>query len=315
MKTPVDIRSVTTTLDRRLAAPMFGLTLLFMVFLAAVLYLQETEFWGRYRTWVLYGILAIYPIYPLEALLYLIKRNGHLRQHIFFCLLPVTRLGARDHITGRHVWLPIWSWQAAHRDLGLRLTKVFSVPMILIALLVLPVVLIELFYSEALERHPLFQLAVDTTSAFIWLAFVLEFVLVISVSRHRWRYCRQNWVDIAVIGLPLLDFLRIAQLGQILALKQLTRTARVYRLRGLVVRAWRALLTLEVIDKILRRDPEIRLEKCRLLLSEKHEEVEMLKNKIRRLEHLVAVHRQKREVAAHPDAKHREPVDAVASRN
>ncbi len=317
MRPQAHVRLITTPLDRVLAGPMFVVTLLFLACFASFLYLRDTEFWGTYRGYFMLALLALYPLYPLEFLWHWWRGSRFLGQHWFFCLLPMTRLGGRDHITGRHVWLPRRGWLRADKQLAMGLIKTFSVPMILIALLVLPVVLIELFYADALARKPWFRLAIDTASAFIWSAFVLEFVLVMSVTRNRWRYVRQNWIDVAVILLPLLDFLRIPQLGQVLALKQLTRTARLYRLRGLVIRAWRAVLTLKMIDKVILRDPAIRLDRRRQLLMEMQEEVARLQLEIRQLEVLLEA-RQRRDLERRRQS-HRPPVDdsspeAVANR-
>ena len=126
---------------------------------------------------------------------------------------------------------------------------------------------------------------------------MIEFTVVISVVRFRRRYCRRNWIDLAVILLPLLDFVQLAQMGQILALKQLTRTARLYRLRGVVIRGWRTVLTLDVIDRLLRRAPEDRLERLRFRLAEQQEEMDLTLEEIGRLEAIVAERQRRRDAA------------------
>ena len=88
--------------------------------------------------------------------------------------------------------------------------------------------------------------------------------------------------------LPVVAFLRVIQLGRLLRLNQLVRTTRVFRLRGLVFRAWRAIVTLDVIDMIIRRDPSVRLERTKTLLAEKQDEIDVLRHEVTRLERLVA---------------------------
>jgi voltage-gated potassium channel len=160
--------------------------------------------------------------------------------------------------------------------------------MIAIALLVVPVIVFELFFEGLLQRRPGLKLAVDAASALIWACFVAEFVLVVAVVERPLRYCRQNWINLAVIVLPVIAFLRLLQLGRLLMLQQLVKTSRVFRLRGLLFRAWRAIVTLDVIDKILRRDPLVRLVRTKGLLDEKLEEIEVLRQEVAHLEKLVA---------------------------
>ena len=62
--------------------------------------------------------------------------------------MPIFRLCGRDHVNGTHVWLPILGWQETNRSLEKLLARRFSIPMIIIALLVLPVVILELFWAE-----------------------------------------------------------------------------------------------------------------------------------------------------------------------
>ena len=91
-----------------------------------------------------------------------------------------------------------------------------------------------------------------------------------------------------MIVLPAIAFLRLIRIGRLLALKQLVRTTRVFRLRGLLFRAWRAVVTLNVIDMILRRDPSERLERTKEILAEKLDEIGVLRQEIARLEQIVA---------------------------
>ena len=187
-----DAVRATTNLDRLLAAPMFAITMVFLVAVAVTLHMNETDFWtvhGR-LVWSLLAIL--YPLYPLEALAHWSRGSRGLKQNWLFCLVPVARLGAHDHVDQQHIWLPLLGWQTVSRSLAQRLMRNFGVPMIVIALLVVPVIVFELFFDELLLTHRNLKLAVEATSALIWVCFVTEFVLVVSVVEKRWQYCRQN---------------------------------------------------------------------------------------------------------------------------
>ena len=115
------------------------------------------------------------------------------------------------------------------------------------------------------------------------MAFVFEFVILVSVVERKLAYCRKNWIDLAVILLPLLSFMRAARLGRLVQLKQLSRTARIYRLRGIALRTWRAFVTLDVIDMILKRDPAYRIDKLQEEITDKQAELAYLQSELTRL--------------------------------
>lgn len=112
------------------------------------------------------------------------------------------------------------------------------------------------------------------------MAFAIEFILKCSVAEKKIAYCIQNWMDLAVVVLPLIDFLPILRawrLGGLLRLNQLNRMSRLYRLRGLLMKAWRAILLLEMIHRLLGNYQERRLNKLRDLIAAKEIELEELR--------------------------------------
>ena len=115
------------------------------------------------------------------------------------------------------------------------------------------------------------------------MAFVFEFVIMISVVKRKLLYCRKNWIDLAIVLLPMLSFMRAARLGTVMQIKQLSRTARVYRLRGIALRTWRAFVTLDILAMILKRDPAYRMEKLQEQIVEQAEELTYLKSELNRL--------------------------------
>jgi voltage-gated potassium channel len=277
-----------SAVDRWLARPMFAASFAFSAGLAVVLHMNDTVFWEIHGRTVRWSMLGLYALFPLEALVHWRYSRAGLKQHALFCLLPPARMGARDHASQSAIWLPHWGWQPVGRHIAHRLTRVLSGPMIGIALLVIPVIVFTLFFEELLLAHPRLNTLVEATSGLIWLCFTAEFILMLAVVPNRWRYFWQHWINAAVIVLPAIAFFRVLNLGRLLSLKQLVRTSRVFGLRGLLFRTWRAIVTLDLIDMVLRRNPAVRLERTRVLLAEKQEEVELLRSEIARLEAMAA---------------------------
>ena len=280
--------SLTESIDRFLAAPMFWLSSAWLLLLAPIPHLWEVEEAWLFTRICLILLLGIYPIFWLEVALHRITGGRLTRQHWWVCLIPLLRLGSKDHVDGTRVWLPATGWQTCDRSLVDYLARRFSIPMISISLCVLPVIIIPFFWYEQVEANPGFAIAIQAVTSVIWAAFTFEFVLMMSVVRRPYTYALKNWIDLAIILLPLIAFLRAARLTQLMRVKHLAKTARVYRLRGLALRMWRGFITLEIIDKILSRNPERRLEKLELLLEEKNEEVDMLRKDIAKLRQKVA---------------------------
>lgn len=298
-----DIRRVSRTrrTDEALAFPMFMLSLVVLALFATMLHLYspESNDYGILLV-CLIGLGLTWPAFVVELVVHWIIGSPRLRQHLWFCLFPVLRIGARDHETGTQIWLPLSGWRIINRPFEKSLLRSFSVPMIIVALLVLPVISLEFFWKDWVDSNPSWQVALQITAALIWCAFTFEFTLLMSVVQKPWTYARRHWIDLAIILLPMVTFLRAARLAQLARVKQIARAARVYRLRGLAMRMWRALVTLEVIEMILSRNPERRLEKLELQLDEKMEEVGYLKRDIERLRKRIAA--KEAEEAADGDA-------------
>ena len=276
------VESIGRQIDRALAGPMFGIAALVLLLLAGVRHVHETH--PGLAAFCGWGMLCLFPLFVFEYFVHRSLGSAHLRQNLWYCLLPPLRLGARDHATGRSIWLPIIGWQEVDEALQSRVAKAFSVPMIVIALMVLPLMAAEFAWANRLSESPRLALAAQTATGLIWLAFTLEFIVMISIVEKKLQYCRQHWVDLAVILLPLAAFLRAARLGRLLRLQQLTRTARVYRMRGLLLKAWHSLLLLDAIDRIVRGSPEARLTKLHTMLAEKEQELQQIRDEIRRLQ-------------------------------
>ncbi|MFG0332878.1 MAG: hypothetical protein ACF8TS_05900 [Maioricimonas sp. JB049] len=279
-------------LDQLLAGPMFAASCLFLLLCGTYVHMvQDPQ--GRFTaiaSLCSWGMVALYPVFVAEAALQ--WWTNRRRWNILLCgMLPPLRIGCRDRATGQQLWLPRIGWVAPDEKLRERVHRSLSLPMLTVALLVLPLLVASLLLSEQMQSHPLLALVLQLAEIIVWFAFTLEFVVMISIVDKKVTYAKEHWLDIAIICLPLIAFLRAARLGRITRLKivsstlsKLPRTARVFRLRGAAMRLWRALLLMEVIDRVLRSDPEQRLQRLRSQLREKEREVNRLRAKVEALE-------------------------------
>jgi voltage-gated potassium channel len=186
--------------------------------------------------------------------------------------------------------LPRIGWANVDHPLRTRVERGASIPMLVIALMVLPLLAAEHYLEPQIRSSAWLLFVVKASAGLIWMAFTFEFVLMLSLSERKLRYARQHWLDALIVSLPLIDFLpalrlgRLLRLGRISRLQQLARTLRVFRLRGTAMRLWRAILLLEVIDRVIGGSPEKRLAKLRDQLALKEQEIADLRGEIALLE-------------------------------
>lgn len=281
---PPDAANHIAAWDRRLAAPMFVAAALSLIFLAGALHLHEQAadqavFFGS-----IVGCLAVYPAFWLEFLIRWRQRSPRRWWSLLPCVFPPLRLAARDHATGQQVWLPGLDWQPVGRELRSRVESALNGPMLAVSLAVLPLILVEYVYKEKITSDPFWARWIAIATAVVWLAFAAEFIVMASLAEKKLVYCKQHWIDLVIILLPLLAFLRVLRLGRLLRLSTLTNSTRVYRLRGVAMRTYRALLVIKAIDNLINGSPQRRLARLRQKLEEQEAAVEDLRAEIRRLE-------------------------------
>jgi hypothetical protein len=260
-----------------------------------------------------FGLAITWPLFLVEAILQLAARNPRWKAHFAFCLCPPLRLAARDARTGERIWLPRLGWVTVDERLRQRVEHALNVPMIGIALMVIPVLALDYYQPDhhpvvthvqkvlrmpvpqqttvnakepwiaTVAHQPAVRLATRIGEALIWTAFALEFVVMISVVDRKLRYCLQHWIDILVIVLPLIGFLRMLRLARLARLNQLGRFTRLYRLRGSVLRAQRGMVVASFLDRVIHRSPQKRLTRLMESLAEKEREADLLRSRINEL--------------------------------
>lgn len=289
-------------------AIMFTLALLFLVALAFLLHRFEFvpggDLRGRVLIWIMFALWV--PIFIESLIGYWAAgdtswpASGRL---LLLWMLPPYRMVLATHPRGGCVWLPILGWQRADLFLFDRLERALSIPMLLIATLILPILAIESFAANQVARYPELKLVLDIGTAVIWLAFAFELVIMSSVAEKRLPYLVKNWINLIIVLLPLLAFLRTFQLARMLRVGKAFSALKVFRLRGLGMRAWRGIVALEIIDRIIHRKPESRLAHLKRHLSDRERDLEVLRRRIGLLEQRVA----REQAEAEQDAGSRAP--------
>jgi hypothetical protein len=254
-----------------------------------------------------YCALMLALIWPLFVVEQFVRLTGtwipNSRERIsgywwLFCIVPPLRLCAQQHglvreqssdIGPNRVWLPKLGWQDVNRNLQRRLERAFSMPMILIALLILPILGLHFLFKDQIIDYPYLRILLHFGTGLIWFAFAVEFIVMVSVAENKLAYCKKHWLDLAIILLPLVSFLRtlrVLRAGKLVKLgklQQVSRVIRVYRLRGVAMRALRALMVLEVIHRVFRTKPENRIKKLEQQCREKEHELAELHEEIARI--------------------------------
>ena len=233
----------------------------------------------------------VWPIVVAETFCHWLSRpwdQETRKLHLFgllFCLCPSLRMCARSYEKGNRLWLPGLGWRYPNKRLRARLERHFSLPMIAIAFLILPVLVIEFFLHDRVEDSVLLWSLLHVGTGVIWLAFAIEFVLMVSVAEKKIAYCKEHWLDLAILLLPLISFLRSVQFiraTNALHLPQFTKMLRVYRMRGTALKALRGLIVLDLFSRFFKADPEHMIEQLEAELREAEAKVRVLRRKLTR---------------------------------
>lgn len=130
-----------------------------------------------------------------------------------------------------------------------RIAGLFEKPMLVAAVLVIPAIVIE--ESGLASPWPLVAAALNWA---IWIAFAVEFVVLLWLAPGRWRWIRDHPLEVAIVVLTppflpgLLQGLRVARLLRLVRVLRLFRAAqlskRIFSLTGL---RWVSVMTVLVV--------------------------------------------------------------------
>ena len=270
-------------LDDRLAPIMFGLSLAFLSLLAAIFHVTQIWVSTEYLRLAVSAIGLMYLVFLVELTTFFVLGADLRPMHFLACLFPFMRFACSDHAGQNRIWLPFWGWRERTRDFSDRLQRFFSGPMIVIALVVLPLMAVEFFWSQQVQASAFWSFVISIVTGMIWFAFTFEFVLLVSSVEKKLQYCIRHWLDLLVILLPVTAVMRAVRLTQLMRLQKVTRTVRLFRVRGLAMRAWRAVLALDLLSVLLLMSPENQLDSLERKLSEQKREVASLESRIQKL--------------------------------
>jgi hypothetical protein len=200
------------------------------------------------------------------------------------------RLGRRFSQDNSLMYFPFWGFCKTNEAFFDKLRRAFSTPMLLIALVIVPILLIDLKFKEKAEAlMPDIVYLMRMTEVFIWIIFTYEFITMFSVTSEKLDYCKKNWIDLIIIILPFVaafmtsfSFLRLLRLNQV---------ARAYRLKGVFSKVRQALILADSVQKIMFPKPEKQLLHLKKKLRENKRQQEELERQV-----LVAVNRYKKHI-------------------
>lgn len=279
-----------------LAKPMFILTVFYLILVAALTriapaLMQGQELPGSW--WVIGTLIALWPIFLVEGLIrfFLRARSEWGVRYLAYCLatglLPPLRLATKSSTRPNHIWLPRLGWHEVNFDLDKTLERAFGMPMLFMALLILPILAVHYFAAAQVKAFPSLLFALDVGTALIWLGFTIEFVIRISAAERQWAYAFTHWLDLAIVILPMLEFmpfLRVLRLTQTARLKSLLPVINYYvsyyRIYGVAGKGWRALILLRVVHSLFSRSPVAELDRLASQLSAKEEEAREIQREI-----------------------------------
>ncbi|GAA4820612.1 hypothetical protein [Algivirga pacifica] len=259
-----------TRLEHQLAPWSFGLSLLFLMSLGLVI--QELAQLGdlllsdqkereiAHIYYLLTPMLVVWPYFFWEYFQYWKKSKGlgikkrTKTLYLLAAFFPVLRFATPRFSDQNLIWLPAWQWSYRNDTLFDTLRKKFSLPMILIAALIVPILFIEMKYEEQMRAYVSdIDFYLEVSQAFIWMAFTFEFVLMIFVSRERGDYAVKHWMDLLIILVPLISAFRSMRVLRVLRVQNL---ARAYRVKGLFLKLRQTLFLADIVHRLLYPNPK-----------------------------------------------------------
>lgn len=214
----------------------------------------ETNPWHR---WALLALWAGIGVEAVAGLFFAPDPwRARLRRLALTLLIPPLRMTTATSTPDGWLWIPGAGWRETGPATSTKLENKLALPMLVLTLLVLPVLGVELGAGDALETRPRLALAVHLTTSLIWTGFAAEFLWLISASPDRLHYCLLHWVNLVIILLPLLAFLRVLALLRFGGVVRAGKLLRAYRLRGLWMRFWRLALLFNLVERLQQRNPQ-----------------------------------------------------------
>lgn len=195
-------------------------------------------------------------------------------------LLPPFRMVISPRRPNQRIWLPGYRWRAVSTASVTEMEQRTAFPMLLATALIIPVLIVDFGFAKAVAASYTLQLTLAVLMSFIWFSFALEFVVMASLAPKKLAYCKKHWINIVIIILPLVAFLRTLQIFRFLRLARAGKLAKAYRLRGLATRTLKIALAFNLVERILSMNPERYAASLEDKIAEKEEELADLRGKL-----------------------------------
>ena len=249
------------------------------------------------RAMAIPGLLPVFAglwaLIAVEALWSASRSGGKAVSRAFLvCVLPPCRMAIRPGASGAAIWLPGLGWRRTGEALFEELERRAAFPMLCVTLLILPVVAVEFLLEDRIAELPWLGLSVHFANAVIWFFFAIELVIMLPLAERKKQYCMKNWVNVVVVLMPFLGFLRTVRLFSAVGAVHSARLVHGWRLRGVLVRMIRIVLFFKLVERFMRRNPEAFMKKLREKKERKLSELDALDEEIRSTEELLAERRR-----------------------
>jgi len=232
---------------------------------------------------------VLWPMFIVEGTVAFLRRSPAVSRRraawrvLLVWVFPPLRL-AWIHPVTNAIWLPRLGRHRPGKPLAKVLDRLFNLPMLVFAFLILPVLAVETYQPNWAKELPYFVSALDAAVAGIWVAFAFELIVKASAAPNTLKYLKERWLDVIIVGLPTLEFVfthwvdaaplaRLLRLGRIVRPDQLQALNKAYRLRGLMMKGWQAFLLLEGIARLTGNTPAKRLSTLDARIAELEEEL------------------------------------------
>lgn len=242
---------------------MLGVALLFLALVGVVLPHGDSgqafreEMWAR--PWFVPLMAGLWALVVLEAVAGLRAApdawSARWRRLALVALLPPLRMTMATRTPEGWLWLPSVGWRRTGPATTERLEQRLALPMVVLTLLVLPVLGVELGAGEALEKRPGVAMAVHLATALIWTGFTAEFIWMLSATSEKLFYCLRHWINLVIILLPLVAFLRILNAFRFGRMLRAGKLLRAYRMRTLFSRLWSLAVVFDIMERLEQRNP------------------------------------------------------------
>ncbi len=207
-------------------------------------------------------------------------REGSWKRALLIALLPPFRMVLSPRRPNDRVWLPLYGWRDVSAASVVEMEQRTAILMLVATALIVPVLIVDFGFSEAVDGSVALQVTLAVLMTLIWFSFALEFVVMVSLAPKKLEYCKKHWINIVIIILPLVAFLRSLQLFRFLRMAQAGKLAKAYRLRGLITRTLKLALAFNLIERILAMNPDRYAAGLEEKIAEKEEELVELREKL-----------------------------------